>query len=166
VPDLVKKAKRVERGINEAGEPFLLSLTYPMVSEEAAGAEALNLFYQAMTDRIAETAARHACTAITEFHRVIEDERGYCLCMDVWYYRGRQVLMYRRLADAREWDGSVRLPPKVLRRLLPRYDGWYDDGRCYCLFRHEALPADCEGQSRAAYRKTVHITEIPYPQAK
>ena len=163
--DLIQKAKRVERGTNEAGDAFFLSLVYPVVSPEAAGAERLNSFYQAMNDRIAETAARHGCTAITELHRITADECGYSLYMDLWYYRGRQVLACRRIADAREWDGSVRMPPRVLKRLLHRYHGWYDDGSRYCLFRNEALPDDREGLSRADYRKAISVTVIPYSTA-
>lgn len=161
MPQRIRQEKQIAHGINENGAVFSTYLCYPVFVGESVAIARLNGFYQQLMGRIAATAERFGCHAVCDMQITKETETGYSLFLDLRYYHDRELLYCRRLADVRDWDGTVKRLTRSQNRQLRGWDGWYEEGTRVYRFRHREIPADGPPIRRSEYRKCLEWEPIP-----
>ncbi|MBQ4064821.1 MAG: hypothetical protein IJD10_01835 [Clostridia bacterium] len=130
-----------------------VSLLFPRFTEEAEGHERLNDFYRKLAEAVCGAAQGLSCTALSEMRVVCDEDTFYSLVLDVLFYRNRNLIACKRIADTRLWKGIALPPPKEVGRCVPKNGGWYYNGEQYVLFQNTFTPEQGSGVRRSEYRK-------------
>ena len=126
-----------------------ISLSMPVFPDGIQGKEALSSFYLRLYEKVREKAVRYSCTVRSELTVASEDENGFSLVSDLFFYRGRNLLICHRFSDNRLWDGSVILPPRQIRNAIPVDGGWYPRNGGYVIWEKRHLSDEEKGKRRA-----------------
>ena len=107
------------------GTSCVISLSLPFFSDEMPGKKSLSSFYRRLYVAVRETAVRLSCAVRSELEIASEDENGFSLIFDLFFSRGRELILCHRISDNRLWDGTTVIPPRRIARAISSDGGWY-----------------------------------------